>query len=296
MSLIGDALKRREEDEHRPPPPTLRKKGPEEPSSTTPIISAPEEVRPEPAVQEGHRLSLRGRSPAASGDQPAPENEAAPVKASRVIHRRSKALLELIAIIVVVTLLLVGGVFVYLHLQEKKSADTSAPVAVTAMADTLPEQPSAPSPVRPFTETREALAVAADRAQDIDEASALNEDTSPPATPASPPDESAESPDQAQTTGAPESVPPTEIIKDETAATPATPPAPTASLDSAPAIMWPNFSLQAAIGSGKTGSVMIDGSIIKLGEKFGEVTVLEITPQGVSMEYMGQRRSFRVRR
>ena len=61
-------------------------------------------------------------------------------------------------------------------------------------------------------------------------------------------------------------------------------------------VIWPGFSLQAAMGGGKTGSVMIDGKIVPVGSAHGGVSVIEITPQGVVMEYAGERRTFRVRR
>ncbi len=62
------------------------------------------------------------------------------------------------------------------------------------------------------------------------------------------------------------------------------------------AVKWPDLRVQAAMGSGGTGSVLIDGEITPVGGRYREVLIREITPHGVLLEYQGEERMVRVRR
>lgn len=62
------------------------------------------------------------------------------------------------------------------------------------------------------------------------------------------------------------------------------------------AARWPEIRVQAAMGMGETGTVMINGSILRIGDTFDGVTVVEITGRGILMEYQGEQRLIPVRR
>lgn len=61
-------------------------------------------------------------------------------------------------------------------------------------------------------------------------------------------------------------------------------------------VPWPDMRVQAAMGSGDSGSVLINGEITPVGERYQDVLIREITPQGVLLEYQGEERVVRVRR
>lgn len=77
---------------------------------------------------------------------------------------------------------------------------------------------------------------------------------------------------------------------------PAPRPEPVPTSASPKAVEWPEIRVQAAMGSAETGSVLIDGTITPVGERYGEMLIREITPQGVLLEYRGEERVVRVRR
>ena len=61
-------------------------------------------------------------------------------------------------------------------------------------------------------------------------------------------------------------------------------------------VRWPDIRIQAAMGTGTTGSVMIEGQIIRVGERYQGVRIVEITGRGVRLEYGGEERLAPVRR
>ena len=63
-----------------------------------------------------------------------------------------------------------------------------------------------------------------------------------------------------------------------------------------PAVVWPAIRIQAAMGSGTTGSVMIEGAIIPVGQTHRGVELIEVTPQGVRARFQGEERTIAVRR
>jgi hypothetical protein len=75
---------------------------------------------------------------------------------------------------------------------------------------------------------------------------------------------------------------------------PAAPVAPVVS--EPPAVVWPSIRIQAAMGSGTSGSVLIDGAIIPVGQSHKGVELLEVTPQGVRTRFQGEERTIPVRR
>ena len=63
-----------------------------------------------------------------------------------------------------------------------------------------------------------------------------------------------------------------------------------------PAVEWPQFRVQAAMGGGASGSVLIDGVIVPVGGRHGDLHILEITGRGVRIEFRGEVRTVPVRR
>jgi len=63
-----------------------------------------------------------------------------------------------------------------------------------------------------------------------------------------------------------------------------------------PAVVWPAIRIQAAMGSGTSGSVMIEGAIIPVGQTHRGVELIEVTPQGVRARFQGEERTIAVRR
>ncbi|OGV64257.1 MAG: hypothetical protein A2498_05340 [Lentisphaerae bacterium RIFOXYC12_FULL_60_16] len=54
--------------------------------------------------------------------------------------------------------------------------------------------------------------------------------------------------------------------------------------------VWPSISLSGIAGGGKTGSAILNGDIIGVGETISGVRLLEIRNRGVELEYKGERR------
>lgn len=63
-----------------------------------------------------------------------------------------------------------------------------------------------------------------------------------------------------------------------------------------PAVVWPAIRIQAAMGSGADGSVLIEGAIIPVGQTHKGVELIEVTPQGVRAQFQGEERIIPVRR
>lgn len=262
MSLIGDALRRKQEDKPAPAP------APEPPVSSAPPAVTLTIEKPRPT------LSLRGR---AQAEEPAPSDTQEPVpekKPSKKHHKRMRAWVELLIVITGLALLIALGItlyFMYFSPPEKPAAAPAAP-AEKAPQQQQQQQPEPPSPPQEKV-VSESAPVATETPPKV------MEDVAVVAAPAPGPEVLAPAT-------------PVEKQPEPEAPTP-TPPEP--EVKPMP-VIWPTFSLQAAMGGGQRGSVMINGQIFQIGSTFGEVTILEITPQGVLMEYEGERRTFRVRR
>lgn len=261
MSLIGDALRRKQEDKPAPAP------APEPPVSSAPPAVTLTIEKPRPT------LSLRGR---AHAEEPAPSDTQEPVpekKPSKKHHKRMRAWVELLIVITGLALLIALGItlyFMYFSPPEKPAAAPAAPAEKAPQQQQ--QQPEPPSPPQEKV-VSESAPVATETPPKV------MEDVAVVAAPAPGPEVLAPAT-------------PVEKQPEPEAPTP-TPPEP--EVKPMP-VIWPTFSLQAAMGGGQRGSVMINGQIFQIGSTFGEVTILEITPQGVLMEYEGERRTFRVRR
>ncbi len=99
----------------------------------------------------------------------------------------------------------------------------------------------------------------------------------------------------------PSTAPPTEESMPATEETPATqrPAAETTPVEGERAVTtvrWPDVRIQAAMGQGDRGSVMISGSLVPVGDAYNGVRILEITDRGVRLEYEGEQRLVPVRR
>jgi len=57
---------------------------------------------------------------------------------------------------------------------------------------------------------------------------------------------------------------------------------------------WPFLSLSAIVGRSVTGSAIINGTIVSVGESIEGVTLVIIGDQGVELEFEGKRRTLRV--
>lgn len=62
-----------------------------------------------------------------------------------------------------------------------------------------------------------------------------------------------------------------------------------------PAILWPQISVGGYVGGGRSGSVMINGEMLRVGESILGVEVTSIEPRGagVTLRYKGEQRTLR---
>ncbi|MGA1531180.1 MAG: hypothetical protein ACO398_10620 [Kiritimatiellia bacterium] len=333
MSLISDALRRREEDEGEGKQSklslSLSKSGVAEkkssPATTTPDALPPEITSPALSSVEVDKTELGGQpktSPLTLKSQqikPEPvENsnaldEAALAAAQRPRKRKHKAWVELLLVLLALVVLVFAGVGLYVYFGRSDVTSTAVTVDTSAPPVAQPAPPSqsatpppavvdsAPPSPGIFTATREVLNVAEERVVEVDAVTAETDEITSVNVPVSDksPVEAAPrieevilAPENEDTSTADFSAPaPAKAQVDIVAA-----PSPPVEELAPPPVIWPGFSLQAAMGSGTRGSVMIDGTIIKVGESMGDLRVLEITPGGVRIEYMGEKRVFRVRR
>ena len=59
-------------------------------------------------------------------------------------------------------------------------------------------------------------------------------------------------------------------------------------------LQWPVLNLTAIVGRGVTGSAIINGEILSVGESIEDVTLVIIGDQGVEIEFQGRRRTLKV--
>ncbi len=74
---------------------------------------------------------------------------------------------------------------------------------------------------------------------------------------------------------------------DDSVTTPAVP---------SPSVIWPELHISGIMGTGDSGSAIINGTVVGLGEKVGDVTVREFERGFVVLEYQGETRRFSVGR
>ena len=60
-----------------------------------------------------------------------------------------------------------------------------------------------------------------------------------------------------------------------------------------PEIPWPTLSVEGTVGTGKNGAAMLNGQIIRVGERIQGVTVQAVGKEGVVLEYKGRTRTVR---
>ena len=61
-------------------------------------------------------------------------------------------------------------------------------------------------------------------------------------------------------------------------------------------VVWPEIRISAAMGGSRGGSVLINGEIVPVGQRHGDLLIHEILPEGVRVEYEGKQRIVPVRR
>ncbi len=292
-----------------PPPPSYAPVPPSAPPTpVAPSKSAdPEPAKPAPLTLKSHRAK-----PGVE-DSPSPLDEEALVAARTPKKRKHKAWVELLLVLLALVVLVFAGVGLYVYFGRSDVTSTAVTVDTSAPPVAQPAPPSqsatpppavvdsAPPSPGIFTATREVLNVAEERVVEVDAVAAETDEITSANVPVSEksPVEAAPlieeiilAPEDDDTSTADFSAPaPAKAQVDIVAA-----PSPPVEELAPPPVIWPGFSLQAAMGSGTRGSVMIDGTIIKVGESMGDLRILEITPGGVRIEYMGEKRVFRVRR
>lgn len=278
MSLIGDALKRQMEKQAsgKPVPPSA-------PAATPAAVPATPPATPAAASHLTLRSKAGGAAPKTEGQEEVPAFAHKPAK-----HR---PVMELVLLGIGVVFLLFAGLAAYNWLtsdkQEPKPVPATAPAKPTAApVATAPAAPSAPaaqtatpSPSTPPAETSTP--------------SPAVEPVQPPAAVAS----AIEKITKATAPEIPDSAPDVKAAAEPVASapvaeTPAVAPAPAEPVT----VMWPTFNIQAAMGSGTAGSVMINGKIMAVGDEYFGIRILEITPRGVRVAYEGEERLVPVRR
>lgn len=264
MSLIGDALRRKEEDGGRK-------------AATPPPLPPPLPIteHADSSAKPVSSLTLRGRAPAKQEPEETPTYQKSPGLVTPPVRRKKpRAWLELLLVILFILLLLVGGVWAYLAFFENPAV--APPMATTVQDEEPALAPPGPPPSELVKPTTEAVLVKTSPEPVLappthtEPVATVAEPAAPPPPPvkSTPPDAT---PTATSATQAPSSPPQIPII-------------------------WPSFSLQAAMGSGTSGSVMINGEIVQVGSSYADITIIKITPKGVIMEYEGEQRVFRVRR
>ena len=76
----------------------------------------------------------------------------------------------------------------------------------------------------------------------------------------------------------------------------ATEEAPAAAPIESDVVVWPELRVQAAMGSGSSGSALVNGQLIDMGSTFQGVELIEITTRGVRVRYHDEERIIPVRR
>lgn len=61
-----------------------------------------------------------------------------------------------------------------------------------------------------------------------------------------------------------------------------------------PPAVWPVLTISAVVGSGRKGSAMINGKILGVGDIIDEVSIVEISRQGVELSYKGEVKTLKV--
>ena len=261
MSLIQEALKRKQEEERgdEGSPPALKTADPDQTPAQDPI-------------------------PLASGiDEESGRDEDA--SAQRSGGRPWMILLGVVAVLVV--LIGGGGGALYyavkqIHKQIAVNDVAMAPVPVKAATATPP--PSFPPSPKPATEVRDLPKPAVSVPAAVTAAASIPPPTPPPATPIAPVKLAANT-----TAPTPPVTPPVPV-----AVKPPTPPAIPPENPVVASVSWPPLTLSGIAGSGREASVIINHQVIGCDEVIDGVRVVDITAQGVVLEYQGHRQILRV--
>ncbi len=117
-------------------------------------------------------------------------------------------------------------------------------------------------------------------------------DMSPSPPPTAEADEAADQPRPAEpdpvapleTADDPRPLPPLEVLTDDIVELE----------DLADIVEWPNLTLDGVVGSGAQGSCLINGEIVRVGERVQNVKISAILRDGVELKYRGEKRFLRV--
>lgn len=268
MSLIGDALRKKQIE------------GGDAKPSSPPIATIPAAPPPAPATEQP-RLSIRGRSTAAS-EEPAPVVEVKNPKKSKPKHR---AWVELLMVIAGVIVLAIAAILLFFYFRPAATEIADTKTAAPAQPPPASSTAEATVPKRPIATTKDVLADVQQNTSDADEIIGTDAPETAGAT-------------DVQSSNLPDAPAAESQNSESESSVAASTPAPVIEpiIEAALPVVWPPFSLQAAMGGGQRGSVLIDGKIVKVGDTYRDITIREITPDGVIMEYQGETKTFRVRR
>ena len=306
MSLIQEALRRQQEeletgtkDPNRPEetfPVQDSEPDAAPPAEDTPVMSAeePSSLNPEP-------IPVRSSSDVAPSDE-APIDEPTESYTRRAApERKHRVLGPLLGMLIIIILL--GGFATWAALWGWRTFTASEPQPALVTADVTPTQPPPPpQDIEPEERDEQADpapdAVATDAPEPVAE-TAKAEDPSV--------QEVTETADAEDPSVQEADVPATEIegrvaevAEQETpapvVATEPSPAAPPAPAPPAAPIIWPELHVAGIMGAGDSGSAIINGRVVGLDERVGEVTVREFGRGFVVLEYQGETRRFSVGR
>jgi len=302
-----------------------KKEVPVPPPAAGPEPEAEVEAEPDPEMDfvlpvadsgpaEGGGLRLRNRVPeagtdaspdtgAAASPADATESEAVRIKPTDPKSRNHNPVFHLLGVLLLLLLLLAAGAWAVVYGLQLLRREPSPPMAAAEATapeaaplpepaeplplEALPTAPPAPLPGPPNAEIE-----AADAAPVVDE-QPVRPDALPPG------------PMEAVADAAPDEPEP---VREDTVASipaqkqaPSSPaPDPSAPEPEAPAdpepVIWPFLQVTGVVGSGHSGSAMINGQIVDVGARIDGVRLLGIAGQAVRLDYQGEQRLVRVGR
>ena len=301
MSLIQEALKKQQEemDAAQTSPGDAQPEQTAEPGKPIPRSAlrtkplATQEPVPPPAKEATIGEATKSKENA-SDDKPKDEKE----KESSIWP----SLFGALAFLTVIALLLYGSWFGYLTLrrgQEANEVSESMPLQEVDEATT-----DIPEPAEPVPDTTVAVVPDLPTAEDVvvPEPEAVEPSTEVAGLPVTPPAET--EPEAPITTDEHAGPPPAEALPVESPTTPdAMPPAvePSTSVNQklaeepkpAGKEPWPVLTLDGFVGRGKSGTAVLNGEIVPVGNTIQDVEVMLIESRSVILKYNGQLRRIR---
>ncbi len=286
MSLLSDALKRQREDAARKGAaarPDADEAGADGEADEPVVVAVPAQPAPTPEPD------------------PAPEAEPADQESATPGHRREWVAVGVVLIGVLVLFLLFGGMYIIYtrYMQpEPPALVTPEPVApeVATPAPVEEAEPlEAPPTRRPIA--AQVVGVVQDREARVAEMESTLDDLSGPAAEQRQPLERETAPAGTAERTEPEPEPEPDPVG-ASAVVQAWPGRSDADPETREpsTVVWPDIRIQGAMRGEGGGSVVIDGQIIPVGQRHGDVLVRAIDARGVHIEYQGETRIFRVRR